>query len=84
MALNLRLDLEGATFADLEALLAAARAGGIDKRAVLRLEDSTLILNVAAPAAPAPAAPKVEHTVGDAAVRSVIDILTGRQAPEGR
>lgn len=86
MSMNLSLDLEGATIGDLEAMLAAARAGGIGKHAPLQLEGTVLTLTIANPATvPAPAAGNTTgtgHQVGEAAIRSVIDILTGRQAPQ--
>ncbi|HJG42954.1 hypothetical protein [Corynebacterium phoceense] len=94
MALTLRLDLSSANVADLEALLAAARAGGIGSEGRLSLDGTELVLSVAEPAAtqgaPRPATPDspqhsnpVGHVgpVGEAAIRSVIDIVTGRQNP---
>ena len=100
MAVNLTVDLENATFADLVALVEAARVAGVDKRAKLELEDTTLHVTVE-PGAPGaqmpqgphgsaggfggPRPPATPHSplpqLGDAAIRSVIDILTGRQEP---
>lgn len=94
MALTLRLDLSSANVADLEALLAAARAGGIGGEDRVSLDGTELVLTVAEPAAtqeaPRPATPDAsQHSnpvghvgpVGEAAIRSVIDILSGRQNP---
>ena len=97
MAVNLTVDLDNATFADLVALVEAARVAGVDKRAKLELEDTTLHVSVepSAPGAHSPGAqaaggyaaqrPPAPHSplpqLGDAAIRSVIDILTGRQEP---
>ena len=93
MALTLRLDLSSANVADLEALLAAARAGGIGGEGRVSLDGTDLVLTVAEPAtqeAPRPATPDAsQHSnpvelvgpVGEAAIRSVIDILSGRQNP---
>lgn len=94
MALTLRLDLSSANVADLEALLAAARAGGIGGEGRVSLDGTELVLTVAEPAAtqeaPRPATPDAsQHSnpvelvgpVGEAAIRSVIDILSGRQNP---
>lgn len=87
MAMTLSLDLDGATVADLEAVLAAARAGGIGKHAPVTLDGTVLTLNISAPSTTqAPAANPTPtggaHPVGEAAIRSVIDILTGRQSPQ--
>ena len=60
------------------ALVEAARVAGVDKRARIELEDTTLHIKVE-PSAPG-AAPQVPQ-LGDAAIRSVVDILTGRQEP---
>ncbi|SDR84468.1 hypothetical protein SAMN04488539_0494 [Corynebacterium timonense] len=84
--MTLSIDLAHATFADLEALVEAARVAGVDKRAPLVLEGETVLLTFA-PAASAPAATDAGSAaqqlpqLGDAAIRSVVDILTGRQAP---
>lgn len=96
MALNLSIDLQDATFGDLVALIRAAQAAGVDNASRVELEDSTLLVNISAPAvgtasAPAAAAPESSgrHSrpheplpaLGESAIRSVIDILTGRQEP---
>ncbi|WP_115686124.1 hypothetical protein [Corynebacterium senegalense] len=81
MAVNLTVDLHDANFADLVALVEAARVAGVDKRARIELEDTTLHIKVE-PSAPG-AAPQVPQ-LGDAAIRSVVDILTGRQEPPRR
>lgn len=84
MSLNFSIDLSEATFGDLEALVDAARAVGVDKRAPLDLEGETLTLEAEARTpgrpAPAPREPK-QPQLGDAAIRSVIDILSGRLDP---
>ncbi|MDY5785223.1 MULTISPECIES: hypothetical protein [unclassified Corynebacterium] len=92
MALNLTVDLDNATFADLVALVEAARVAGVDKRAPLVLEDTTLHLKVepnalatgGAHRAPATSTGGQLAPLGDAAIRSVIDILSGRQEPPRR
>lgn len=92
MAVNLSIDLDNATFADLVALVEAARAAGVDTRAPLALEGSSVSLRVAEPAAAGRAVPErqpAKHSareahgapLGDAAIRSVIDILSGRLDP---
>ena len=91
MAVNLSIDLNDATFADLVALVDAARAAGVDTHAKLGLDGSTVSLSVAEPAA---TKPPERHSgpshatrdsqgapLGDAAIRSVIDILSGRSEP---
>ena len=93
MAVNISIDLTDATFADLVALVDAARVAGVDPRAAIELEDTTLCLNVEpADRTPAraeepvgkPASDSVLPPLGDAAIRSVVDILTGRQEPPRR
>lgn len=91
MAVNISIDLHDATFADLVALVDAARVAGVDAHTALQLEDSTLQIAVEAsntghartPQAPAEQtpAPSPLPQLGDAAIRSVVDILTGRQDP---
>ncbi|MCZ9308249.1 hypothetical protein ACUY3K_06020 [Corynebacterium uberis] len=117
MSLTLSLDCTSATLADVESLVAAARAAGAPAQTRLRLVDSNLTLELPAghagetDAARAGAdsarsggpAQSGAHSggarpasrgdgfggagnnpmggVGEAAVRSVIDILTGRQDP---
>lgn len=89
MAVNMTIDLNNATFADLVALVDAARVAGVDPKTGLELDGETLSITVE-PTTRTPAreqAPEKEHTVpplGDAAIRSVVDILTGRQEPPRR
>lgn len=107
MSLSLSIDLNDATFADLRALVDAARTAGVSDDVRLELEDTTLLVTATDTAArdgsgdaPAGAAtPRTEQPrgpfgsgnwggqgsqIGDAAIRSVIDILTGRQEPPRR
>lgn len=94
MAVVLSIDLSDATFADLRALVDAAATAGVSDSVSLVLEDTTLIVSaddtsdrdpIVAPRAdhPRPHFERGAHgsSVGDAAIRSVIDILTGRQDP---
>ena len=89
MAVNMTIDLNNATFADLIALVDAARVAGVDPKTALELDGETLSITVE-PTTRTPArehAPEKERTVpplGDAAIRSVVDILTGRQEPPRR
>ena len=89
MAVNMTIDLNNATFADLVALVDAARVAGVDPKTALELDGETLSITVE-PTTRTPAreqAPEKERTVpplGDAAIRSVVDILTGRQEPPRR
>ncbi|PAT14734.1 hypothetical protein CKJ84_08300, partial [Corynebacterium sp. NML 120412] len=46
MAVHFSIDLTDATYADLVALVEGARVAGVDKRAALHLEDTTLSLEV--------------------------------------
>lgn len=101
MAVQIAIDLEHATFADLVALVDAARVAGVTSDTELELADSTL--SIAVEPGNADADPRLvpersheEHTtvsspsssalpqLGDAAIRSVVDILTGRQEPPRR
>ncbi|AWB84403.1 hypothetical protein C3E79_07835 [Corynebacterium liangguodongii] len=72
-----------ATFADLAALVDAARAAGIDAQAPISLRDGALGVEVEAAqgvdkqAKPAPHA----RPLGDAALRSVIELLSERAEP---
>ncbi|WP_342320109.1 hypothetical protein [Corynebacterium mayonis] len=93
MAINLTVDLAHATFADLVALVEAAEVAGVDKHARVQLEETTLHVEVepngaassnSRPRRLAETAPSQLPPLGDAAVRSVIDILTGRQEPPRR
>lgn len=95
MALHLSIDLQDATFGDLVAMIRAAQAAGVDNASRVELEDTTLLVNVAAPAVSAASAVTTPDesagrhsrtqdplpTLGENAIRSVIDILTGRQEP---
>ncbi|WP_448856238.1 hypothetical protein [Corynebacterium camporealensis] len=63
MSLNLSLELNTASIADLEALLAAARAAGVPETAALRLEGEVLHVDIDSPRRtqndqPAPRSPK--------------------------
>lgn len=88
MALNMKINLEDATYADLVALVKAAEVAGVDKRAPITLDGTELSLTVTTPGVtvlggdtqPRPHGPS-SPTIGDAAIRSVIDILTGRTEP---
>jgi len=107
MSLSLSIDLSDATFADLRALVDAARTAGVSDDVHLELEDTTLIVTAAdtadrdevVDATTRTTPPRPEHArgpfgsgnwggqgaqIGDAAIRSVIDILTGRQEPPRR
>lgn len=88
MALELSLDLQGATLGDLEAFVAAARSAGAQANSEITFAADDGVVSVRAQASRrtphnvSPGAAR-EHVggVGEAAVRSVIDILTGRQEP---
>lgn len=94
MAVHMTIDLENATNADLVALVDAARVAGVTSTTPLHLEDTTLTLEVEPTPAQEPKAPHPDHAhdaaqrplpqLGDAAIRSVVDILTGRQEPPRR
>ncbi|GAA1178218.1 hypothetical protein CGLAUT_08640 [Corynebacterium glaucum] len=96
MAVHISIDLDNATYTDLVALVDAARVAGVDPSAQLALEHTTLTIEVEASksapqnlAAREPARQDEEpHRplphLGDAAIRSVVDILTGRQEPPRR
>lgn len=107
MAVSLSIDLTDATFADLRALVDAARTAGVQDSAQVELEDTTLIVTSEDTSdrtevvdAPSGERPRNDHQprgpfgsgnwsgqggqIGDAAIRSVIDILTGRQEPPHR
>ena len=87
MAVNMTINLNDATFADLVALVDAARVAGVDPQTTLELDGETLSLTVepgARTAEPVREKPETGRTIaplGDAAIRSVVDILTGRQEP---
>ncbi len=81
--MHFSIDLNDATFADLVALVEGARVAGVDKHARLELEDTTLTLEVE-PDTRRATTTRTETQLpqlGDAAIRSVVDILTGRQEP---
>ena len=83
MAVHFSIDLNDSTFADLVALVEGARVAGVDKHARLELEDTTLTLEVE-PDTRRATTTRTETQLpqlGDAAIRSVVDILTGRQEP---
>lgn len=89
MAVNMTIDLNDATFSDLVALVDAARVAGVDPATRLVHDGGTLAISVEPGARPArrEATPERERTIaplGDAAIRSVVDILTGRQEPPRR
>lgn len=89
MSISLTINLDDATFSDVVALVNAAEAAGVTPVTQLKLDGNVLSLTVsnpkaeAAPAAPGGASPSTSPVqgVGDAAIRSVIDILTGKQEP---
>ncbi len=87
MAVNMIVNLNDATFSDLVALVDAARVAGVDPQTALELDGETLNLTVEPGARTAEAVrekPETSRTIaplGDAAIRSVVDILTGRQEP---
>ncbi|MCT1368893.1 hypothetical protein M3701_01705 [Corynebacterium mucifaciens] len=87
MAVNMTVNLNDATFSDLVALVDAARVAGVDPQTALELDGETLSLTVEPGARTAEAVrekPETSRTIaplGDAAIRSVVDILTGRQEP---
>ena len=87
MAVNMTVNLNDATFSDLVALVDAARVAGVDPQTALELDGETLSLTVqpgARTAEPVREKPETGRTIaplGDAAIRSVVDILTGRQEP---
>lgn len=89
MAVNMTIDLNDAIFADLVALVDAARVAGVDPATRLAHDGGTLAISVEPGARPArrEATSERERTIaplGDAAIRSVVDILTGRQEPPRR
>ena len=100
MPLSLSIDLSDATFADLRALVDAAHTAGVDSRTRGEIEDTTLLVTIDSTAERKAEAevldPEPEtgarpafmsstgQQLGDAAIRSVIDILTGRQEPPRR
>lgn len=102
MAVNISIDLSEATYADLVALVEAARVAGVEPDSKLELEETTLRI-AADPTAIAPVRYRAGSAgsggtaetdkpardshfapLGDAAIRSVVDILTGRQEPPRR
>lgn len=97
MSLRISLPLEEATLADLESAVAAARAAGMGNRATIEVdaETTTLTITAGADSALTPdldawvrtsTGSRAGHEngvagIGEQAVRSVIDILTGRMEP---
>lgn len=87
MALNLTINLEEATYSDLVALVKAAEVAGATKHTPLVLEGTELSIDVTTQGTTLLGSSSSEHrggpqsNIGDAAIRSVIDILTGRQEP---
>ena len=97
MSLTLSIDLGDATFADLSAVIAAAQAAGVKPDTQLELVDGALQITVDEPAGKKTSslAESARHReseaksggtsrrepIGEAAIKSVIDILTGRQEP---
>ncbi|MEH0147670.1 hypothetical protein V6D40_08355 [Corynebacterium sp. Q4381] len=98
MAVNMSIDLDNATFADLVALVDAARVAGVADAAPVKLDGAALSIEVdtsarasqakpartSAPAESADTSHRPLPQLGDAAIRSVVDILTGRQEPPRR
>lgn len=82
MAVNFSVDLSSATFSDLAALVEAARVAGVDKRAPVTVEGTTLQLKVEPGSTTV--APAQAPQLGDTAIRSVIDILSGKLEPPRR
>ncbi|MDN8605090.1 hypothetical protein Q0N48_03570 [Corynebacterium ureicelerivorans] len=87
MAVNMTVNLNDATFSDLVALVDAARVAGVDPQTALELDGETLNLTVepgdrtAEPVREKSETGRTLAPLGDAAIRSVVDILTGRQEP---
>lgn len=112
MTLSLRLDLDGASLAQLHSFLAAAEVTGCSASTRVRVEGTSLVAEVDAatladasaagasatssaqtsaatgtgsPAHTGPAGPlgsrPLAGPVGETAIRSVIDILTGKMNP---
>lgn len=98
MAVNMTIDLGNANFADLVALVDAARVAGVTDTAPVKLDGAALSIEVdtsartsqakpardGAPAAASDTSHRPLPQLGDAAIRSVVDILTGRQEPPRR
>lgn len=85
MSLNLSLDLNDATLADLDAFLSAARAAGCDPAAALSLEGTVMRLDVDKPRVvstePKPEGPRrnsLDRSVAESTIRSIIDALSER------
>ena len=91
MSLNLSLDLNAATLADLDAFLSAARAAGCDPAAALSVEGTVMRLDVdkplVTPTEPKPEAPRrtsLDRSVAESTIRSIIDALNDRgENPRG-
>ena len=86
MSLNLSLDLNDATLADLGAFLAAARAANGDPAAAVSVEGTVLRVDVAKPRV-SPAEPKprprsgLDRPVAESMIRTIIDALSERREP---
>lgn len=92
------IDLGNANFADLVALVDAARVAGVTDTAPVKLDGAVLSIEVDTSARTSQATPARDGApsassdtphrplpqLGDAAIRSVVDILTGRQEPPRR
>lgn len=100
MALQISLDLSAATFRDLSGFMDSARAAGAGADTVLKVEDDKLVITIEGPTIhhrPDRSHQVVDEDgrgvderkpnfgpVGEQAIRSVIDILSGRQEPPRR
>lgn len=95
MAVNMTIDLDNASFADLVALVDAARVAGVADAAPVKMDGAALTIEVDTSARGATSASAGQEEsadashrplpqLGDAAIRSVVDILTGRQEPPRR
>lgn len=85
MSLNLSLDLNDATLADLEAFLAAARAAGCDPAAALSVEGTVMHVDVAKPRVrpdvskpDTPRRTNLDRSAAESTIRSIIDALSER------
>lgn len=96
MELKLSLDLDGATLRDLQQFVATAENAGVQNSATLGVEGTVVHLethSVQTPRTrtesqhpkgddPTPTSEfRIPGVVGEQAIRSVIDILTGKQEP---
>ncbi|WKD59659.1 hypothetical protein [Corynebacterium caspium] len=90
MALHLSIDLKNATLADLENLVAAAHSAQASSDTKLELDPEKQTLTLHAEGKKSPVSHteysgeqrwNIPNSLGENAVRSVIDILTGRLEP---